>query len=351
VGPHRHQHPDAVAAAQDAQGAARLTVAAVAHRLGVAPGTLRTWDRRYGLGPSEHTAGSHRRYSAADVVRLELMRRLTLDGVGPAEAARVALTAAPAPVAPAASAGSGPLATHPPVAGPLPDREGRLRPGSPGSLGGPGGPGGKVLAMPGADAVARGVGRAAMALDSGAVTAIVRAELAAYGVVHTWEHVLVPVLVAAGNRWAATGEGVEVEHLLSECIVAALRQHAGADAIEPARPVLLACAPNDQHVLPLQILAAGLAERGMAARVLGPALPIDALHSAVRRIGPSVLFLWAQLRTSADVSVLASLPVTRPATAVVVGGPGWDVAELPQRVTAAGDLAGALTLVGQALGR
>ena len=26
--------------------------------------------RRYGLGPSEHLAGSHRRYSAADVSRL-----------------------------------------------------------------------------------------------------------------------------------------------------------------------------------------------------------------------------------------------------------------------------------------
>ena len=39
-----------------------LTVAAVARRLGVAPATLRTWDRRYGLGPSSHEAGEHRRY-------------------------------------------------------------------------------------------------------------------------------------------------------------------------------------------------------------------------------------------------------------------------------------------------
>jgi MerR family transcriptional regulator, light-induced transcriptional regulator len=60
-----------------------LTVAAVARRLGVAPATLRTWDRRYGLGPSEHTAGSHRRYSGIDVARLMIMRRLTLEGVPP----------------------------------------------------------------------------------------------------------------------------------------------------------------------------------------------------------------------------------------------------------------------------
>ncbi|WP_418607771.1 MerR family transcriptional regulator [Georgenia sp. SUBG003] len=40
-------------------GGAPLTVAAVAGRLGVAASTLRTWDRRYGLGPSAHEAGAH----------------------------------------------------------------------------------------------------------------------------------------------------------------------------------------------------------------------------------------------------------------------------------------------------
>lgn len=77
-----------------ASGAPSLTVAAVARRLGVAPATLRTWDRRYGLGPSEHLAGSHRRYSTADVARLVVMRRLTLEGVAPSEAARSALATA-----------------------------------------------------------------------------------------------------------------------------------------------------------------------------------------------------------------------------------------------------------------
>ncbi|MCX0246766.1 MerR family DNA-binding transcriptional regulator, partial [Streptomyces drozdowiczii] len=38
-----------------------LTTGDVARRLGVAPTTVRTWDRRYGLGPEAHTGGRHRR--------------------------------------------------------------------------------------------------------------------------------------------------------------------------------------------------------------------------------------------------------------------------------------------------
>ena len=45
----------------------RLTVSGAARRLGIAPATLRTWDRRYGIGPTEHARGRHRRYSADDM--------------------------------------------------------------------------------------------------------------------------------------------------------------------------------------------------------------------------------------------------------------------------------------------
>ena len=73
----------------------RLHVAAAARRVGVAPSTLRTWDRRYGIGPTDHTPGRHRRYSPDDLARLDLMHRALILGATPADAAAHALTALP----------------------------------------------------------------------------------------------------------------------------------------------------------------------------------------------------------------------------------------------------------------
>ena len=311
----------------------------MARRLGVAPATLRTWARRYGLGPTEHTSGAHRRYSATDLARLQRMRRLTLEGVAPADAARLALDTEPgdalddAALVPDASVDSEP--------------EGLLRGGVR-----TGGPGGRVLAVPAGGPAARGLARAVLALDDDAVTSLLRDHLARDGVVATWEQVLAPVLVAVGQRWAATGEGVDAEHLLSECASGALREvSAGARAEGQPRPALLACCEDDLHSLPLQALAAGLAERGVAARVLGAAMPMPALVSAVRRTGPVALFLWSQVRATAAVEGLGALPALRPPVSVVVGGPGWRVGELPPRVAHAGSLPEAVELVAAATGR
>jgi DNA-binding transcriptional MerR regulator len=299
----------------------RLTVAAVARRLGVAPGTLRTWARRYDLGPSEHAAGSHRRYSDSDLVRLDAMRRLTLEGVAPAEAAQLVLET--------------PLEQLAASPGPPPPPEP---------------PRGTTAVVPGAEALVRGLNRAAAALDSQTVMAKVRACIAEHGVLRTWDDVLRPVLTAVGARWAATGEGVEVEHLLSDSVTAVLREVVGTAHEDPgARPVLLAGAPDEQHALPLHALAAALAERRVATRTLGPAMPVSALRSSVRRTGPAALFVWSQLPRSADPQVLVDLPVTRPPVALVVGGPGWDPQTIPHRVTLARDLPHAVALAERAV--
>lgn len=70
-----------------------LTVASVARKLGVSPSTLRTWERRYGMAPSARTLGSHRRYTAVDVARLQVMCHLMEQGISASDAAHQALAA------------------------------------------------------------------------------------------------------------------------------------------------------------------------------------------------------------------------------------------------------------------
>ncbi|MGF7234610.1 MAG: B12-binding domain-containing protein, partial [Frankia sp.] len=205
-----------------------------------------------------------------------------------------------------------------------------------------GGSGGRVLSLPGAPAPARGLARAAMALDTEAMGRIVARALELEGVIAAWDGLLRPVLAAVGRRWEATGDGIEVEHLLTECVIGALRLHIDNVHRGGGRPVLLACGPGDRHSLPLFAVAAGLAERGVASRMLGPAVPTTALRSAVARTGPAAVLIWAQMRMAADSRGIGMLPATRPPTATVVGGPGWRGVALPARIELVNNLSEAV---------
>jgi MerR family transcriptional regulator, light-induced transcriptional regulator len=312
-----------------------LTVSGAARRLGIAPATLRTWDRRYGIGPTDHAQGRHRRYSSDDMARLELMQRALMQGAAPAEAARYARSAGLPSTAPAVVAED-----TPPLVGETAQPSeahvavGSASPPLPRSRGG----GGATLRMPGAGPRARGLGRAALAMDAVAMHSLVEESLAADGVATTWDDVARPVLVAVGERWATTGRGVEIEHLLSQCLIAVFAARASATAAQPARPVLLAAMPSDLHVVPLAVLGALLADRGIGCRSLGAALPADALAAAVRRTAPAAVVLWSQISSTADVSVVTGLPVTRPRYRAFVAGPGWNGAALPPGVEALGSL-------------
>jgi DNA-binding transcriptional MerR regulator len=458
-----------------------LTVAAVARRLGVAPPTLRTWDRRYGLGPSAHTAGSHRRYSPSDVSRLIVMRGLVMQGVPPAEAAQIALstpvdgqradTAPPRPTVAAEAARSpvwaaprgrpggrpevgpgaasreragalgpapvpasrGPLADGLPLvdgspvvegppgaAGPAladsgigstPGGAGRgiwpvsplaarhllaaaegivALPQSPPAPGGgddpsgsdgpdtdldtdldkasadaagrdallagvidaalrqPGltagqqshlwpGPtgragGGRVISLPDASPRARGLARAAMSLDTHELGRLLRDAVGSYGVIGTWNTMVLPVLKGLGDRWEATGDGVDVEHAFTEATMGVLRG-VTATLYRPrnVRPVLLTCAEGDHHSVPLHVLAAALSEVEIGCRMLGVGLPTASLVAAIRRIGPAVVLVYARLPVP-DASCVLAFPRQRPAPRVLVGGPGWDGVDIPSHV-------------------
>ncbi|MFR9757965.1 MerR family transcriptional regulator [Streptomyces sp. TR06-5] len=296
-----------------------LTTGAVARRLGVSPTTLRSWDRRYGIGPSVREEGRHRRWSPEDVTVLQEMCRLTAAGVPPAEAARAAR----------APAGTGSPR------------------GVPGTRGERSGGAGGGLPLGDVRQECRGLARAAVRLDAAALGTALDTAVRDHGILAAWEEVMVPTLRAVGRKWQAAGDRyVEVEHLLSWHVSAALRSTAAATASAappegtgsgPAPgPVVLACVPGELHVLPLEALFAGLGCREVPVLMFGAAVPAPALEEAVRRTGPSAVVLWSQSRSTASRPLARHLAAmtwgvrgARGRPAVVAAGPGWAGGPLP----------------------
>ncbi|WP_250032162.1 MerR family transcriptional regulator [Paractinoplanes maris] len=291
-----------------------LTAGAVARRLGVAVTTLRTWHQRYGLGPSEHVPGHHRRYNGQDLDRLQVMRRLTAQGVTPAEAAawaqRMPLSASPDDL-PARSARDG---------------------------------GGHAIPLGPADPAARGLARAAMRLDGPAMREILETVIAERGVVRAWDEVAMPVLIGIGERYESTQRFIEVEHMISRAVTEVLGSVTRPDSsISPK--VLLAAADEEQHTLPLEALAAALAEAGVPCRLLGPRVPPAALANAIDRTGPTVVVLWSQTPSSSDPGQLARVASSpHPPLLTAAAGPGWP-APLPDGVVQLTSLADAVATV------
>ena len=263
-----------------------LTVAAVARRLGVAPSTLRTWDRRYGIGPSKHNVGTHRRYSSNDLLRLTAMARLIVAGVAPKDAADKALK--------------------------LTIKNGKSS--------------AEKICQKSEDQsdLVQLIHKSATKFDQTKIERLIRKSIAEIGVEATWVEVISPLLTEIGDDWARTGVGIEIEHLVSEILQKILSENFG-NLAKPknARPVLLACIGEEMHSLALTALAAVLAEAKIKCIFLGARTPQEAINQIVIKTAPPVIFLWAQLSQNADFSFVKKLPSIRPAPRVFLGGPGW----------------------------
>lgn len=231
-----------------AEGGAPLTVAAVAARLGVAASTLRTWDRRYGLGPSSHEAGAHRRYTPSDVARLERMRHLTLQGVAPADAA--------AAVTGAVDDENAPLTDRR-----RPDHERHQ---------------GRMLVDP------LTLAAAALEPDEPRVHRMLDQELSDHGIVHMWTGLALPAQALLERRESTDRPGVDPALLIDAAVLAVAREVTVAAEQARARPVQLVrvgvpAPPAPQRTVTIvagpdhrmdgHVLGAALAERGVRARV------------------------------------------------------------------------------------
>jgi DNA-binding transcriptional MerR regulator len=243
----------------------------VARHLGIAESTLRSWHRRYGIGPHGSEPGRYRRYSEADVARLRRMLDLINLGMLASDAARTV----EAGEAEAVSA----------------ERDV-------------------------ADLVA-----AARASDSQRCRIVLDNVLTRRGVIDAWESVCRPALVLADADQRDDPDCMYIEHALSWAILGALHRVPAPPIAPGTGLVLLACVEGEHHTLPLAALAAALAAQRLPVRMLGAATPTQSLVRAVLETAPSAVVLWSQHAETGDASIIQRLRSSR--ARLFTAGPGW----------------------------
>lgn len=225
--------------ARDKEAVRPVTIQQVSQLLGVHASTIRSWERRYGILTASRTTGGHRRYTAAEVETLRLMRDHVHAGMRAGEAAAVVMAAAQTPVT----------------------------------------------------SMVRAVVLAAQELRPKAIVEQLDTANRLIGLDRTVDEVLMPALREIGEHWLVADSHIAHEHLATDTVrswLARLR-HDGPSL--PVRPALLACGPGDEHTVGLEGLAALLERRGWDCRRLGGRTPIPALLGAVdtTRAGAVVL--------------------------------------------------------------
>ncbi|MFI7596267.1 B12-binding domain-containing protein [Actinoplanes sp. NPDC049681] len=209
--------------------------------------------------------------------------------------------------------------------------------------------GGHTIRTGRAGPAARGLARAAMRLDGPAVRDLLEMTVVSRGVMGAWDEVIMPVLIGIGERYEATRRFIEVEHLISRCVTEVLGSVPRPPSSRTPR-VLLAAADEEQHTLPLEALAAALAESGVPSRLLGARVPPQALNDAVARTGPIAVVLWSQLPDTGDpVQWVRLLSSGHAPLLAGAAGPGWPAERLPEGVVRLGSLREAVHLLAMAV--
>ena len=230
-----------------------LRIGELARRTSLSPEVLRAWERRYGLLRPSRSAGGYRLYSEDDAERVVRMQELISSGIAAAEAARLALDDAPGP-----SAG---------------DAVSELR-----------------AALDAFD-------------DAGAHRAF-DGLLARLSVEAVLADAVLPLLRELGERWERGEASVAKEHFASQLLRGRLLGLArGWDRGVGPRAVL-ACAPGEQHDLPLIVFGLALRSHGWRITFLGADTPVDTIAKTAAALQPAAVVVSATqagtLEASAD---------------------------------------------------
>jgi DNA-binding transcriptional MerR regulator len=231
--------PKAVEMTYSVRTAARLT--------GLTPELLRAWERRYGVVEPSRTPGGTRRYSAADLERLRLVKAAVDSGRRIGQVARLDL----------AELRSSAVVAEPRSAGHLDD----------------------ILSSLGS-------------LEGAGLHRQLSLQLSALGPTRFAREVAIPLVREIGERWASGQIGIAQEHLGSGVLRSLLGSALQPTAISLLGPRIVFATPaGEQHELGLLMAALTALGAGANPVYLGAELPVEELLDAVDTTDSAVLAL------------------------------------------------------------
>lgn len=235
----------------------RYSIGVVTRRTGLSPDVLRVWERRYAVVAPSRTEGGQRLYSASDIEKLRLLRRLVEGGHRIASVAGLDLDALTALVKEVGDAGS--------PSSPSADRTQDLLDGL-------------IAAVEALDAVGleASLRRSAMTLGS-----------------EIWiETVIGPLLEVVGDRWHDGKISPAHEHLATATLREVLGWVVRSFTPLPDAPLILIATPSGElHELGAMMAAVVAAEAGWSVQYLGPNIPAEDLANAARQLQANAVAL------------------------------------------------------------
>lgn len=224
-------------------------------RTGVSAHQLRAWERRYGLLRPRRSAGNYRLYTSTDEARVRLMQRYLGEGIPPAQAAELTITARFA-----VTAGEG-----------------------------------RQVPLRDAAAAQQEMRNALTRFDETTAQRTLERLFVAFTPTTVTRDVLMPYMHEVGEQWRAGRLSVGEEHFATNFFQARLLAIARGWDRGLGPRALLACAPNEQHTLGLIVFGIALHELGWRITYLGADTPVATLSEVAEIVRPELTVVAATM--------------------------------------------------------
>lgn len=243
---------------------------AAVRETGVPAATLRAWERRYGIPEPDRTASNYRLYSERDIALIRWLREQVESGLTISQAIELFRRLSKGEKTPTVSSGGRRRAAEPEHSLDWSSLRERLL-------------------------------DAFQAFDEQAGELALSEAFAAHPVEDVATRLIEPVMVEVGERWERKELLIPVEHFATAFIERKLLALFNSQPVNFDGPaVLTGCAPQEQHLLGILLVALFLRRQGMRVIYLGASVPLEDLGAVLAALEPAMLILSATLQETAE---------------------------------------------------